>query len=118
MAWLRLKLSALIFFEDQNGVTANVTLARYVHMLQTFVVPQTNCLGGNCGEQWWQQDGVTAHTARARMEVLRQMFPMSFPVMVTFHGQQNPQILVHVTSFCGVVSKVKCTPAALTMSLC
>jgi hypothetical protein len=62
-------------FEDQNGAVATVTSARYVHVLQTFVVPQINCLGRNCGELWWQQGGATARTTKASMEVLRQMFP-------------------------------------------
>jgi hypothetical protein len=38
-------------------------------------VPQINCLGRKCGELWWQQDGSTVHTAKASVEVLRQMFP-------------------------------------------
>jgi hypothetical protein len=63
------------FLEDQNCAAATVTSAPYVHMLQNFVVPQINCLGRNCEQLWWQQDGATAHTARASVEVLRQMFP-------------------------------------------
>jgi hypothetical protein len=63
------------FFEDQNGATASVTSASYVHKLQTFLVPHINCLGRNCGELWWQHDGATAHTVIASMEVLSQIFP-------------------------------------------
>jgi hypothetical protein len=80
------------YFEDQNGAAATVTSARYVHMLQTFVVPQINCLGRNCGELWWQQDEATAHAAEHLWRSCAKCFlTVSFPVMVTFHGQQNPQ---------------------------
>jgi hypothetical protein len=49
------------------------------------------------------------YTARASMEVLC-FLAASFAVMLTFHGQQKPQILVHVTSFCGFISKIGLHP--------
>jgi hypothetical protein len=91
------------FFENQNGAAATVTSARYVHMLQTFVVPQINCVGRNSGELWWQRDGATAiqpeHVWRSWATCFQ---TASFFVMVAFHGQQNPQTLVHVTFSVGL----------------
>jgi hypothetical protein len=105
VAWLRLELSGLFFFfffENQNGAAATVTSARYVHMLQAFVVPQINCLGRNSGELWWQ-DGATAiqpeHVWRSCAKCFQ---TASFSVMVAFHDQQNPQTLVHVTFSVGL----------------
>jgi len=37
--------------------------------------PQLRSLRVNMEEMWFQQDGATAHTARALMTVVRQMFP-------------------------------------------
>jgi hypothetical protein len=54
-----------------------------------------------------------SHTARASVEVLRHIFPN--PVIC--HGGDIPWavkspdlIILYVTSFCGVITKVKCTP--------
>lgn len=60
------------YFFEENGRAVTVTSARYVQMLQTFVQPKLQQLNG---EVWFQQDGATAHTARASMSVLNQMFP-------------------------------------------
>jgi hypothetical protein len=110
------------FFEDQKSAAATVTSAHYIHMLQTFVVPWINCLRHNCGELRRKYNGATAHTARLFMEVSAKCFlTVSFPIMVTNHGQEIPahlsacdfflwdylKTLAHVTSFCGIISKVK-----------
>jgi hypothetical protein len=50
-----------------------VTSQRYVEMLCNFLEPRLNELGN--ASLWFQQDGVTAHTVRASMEVLREDFP-------------------------------------------
>src|SRR5215469_12220597 len=44
-------------------------------MLRNFLRPQLRSLRVNMEEMWFQQDGATAHTARASMTVVRQMFP-------------------------------------------
>jgi len=44
-------------------------------MLRDFLRPQLRSLWVNMEEMWFQQDGATAHTARASMTVVRQMFP-------------------------------------------
>jgi hypothetical protein len=51
------------------------------------------------------------------MEVLRHMFPNRISRNDVIPWLEKSPILVHVTSLCGVISKVKCTPAVLTMSL-
>jgi len=62
------------FFEDE-GATVTVTSGGYVEMLSNFLRPQLRSLRVNMEEMWFQQDGATAHTARASMTVFRQMFP-------------------------------------------
>jgi hypothetical protein len=42
-------------------------------MLRNFLQPRLSELG--YASLWFQQDGVTAHTATASMEVLREIFP-------------------------------------------
>jgi hypothetical protein len=44
-------------------------------MLRNFLEPRLNELGN--ASLWFQQDGVTTHTARASVEVLREIFPGS-----------------------------------------
>lgn len=63
------------YFFEEGGTTVTVTSARYVEMLNNFLRPQLERLRVNMREMWFQQDGATAHTARASMEVVRQMFP-------------------------------------------
>jgi hypothetical protein len=53
-----------------------VTSHRYVEMLRNFLEPRLNELGN--ASLWFQQDGATAHTVRASMEVLREIFPGRF----------------------------------------
>jgi len=63
------------FFEEEEGATVTVTSERYVEMLRNFLRPQLRILLVNMEEMWFQQDGATAHTARASMTLVRQMFP-------------------------------------------
>ena len=63
------------YFFEEEGATVTVTSERYVEMLRNFLRPQLRSLRVNMEEMWFQQDGATAHTARASMTVVRQMFP-------------------------------------------
>ncbi|VEN59429.1 unnamed protein product [Callosobruchus maculatus] len=58
------------FFEDEDGNAETVTGERYRDMLQTFLQPALE----NMPEMCFQQDGATAHTARATMALLREIF--------------------------------------------
>jgi len=44
-------------------------------MLRNFLRPKLRSLRVNMEKMWFQQDGATAHTARASMTFIRQMFP-------------------------------------------
>jgi len=63
------------FFEDNEGAAVTVTSKRYVAMLGTFCEPELRRCGIDPISVWFHQDGATAHTARASMSVLREMFP-------------------------------------------
>ena len=63
------------FFEDNEGAAVTVTSERYVAMLRNFCEPGLHRRGIKLSSVWFQQDGATAHTARASMSVLREMFP-------------------------------------------
>jgi len=63
------------FFEDNKGATVTVTSERYVAMLRNFCEPELRRRGIDSSSVCFQQDGATAHTARASMSVLREMFP-------------------------------------------
>ncbi|QQP32968.1 Transposable element Tc3 transposase, partial [Caligus rogercresseyi] len=53
--------------------TVTVNSERYVKMLQDFFLLPIEEL--DRGQIWFQQDGATAHTSRASMNVLREHFP-------------------------------------------
>ena len=63
------------YFFEEEGATVTVISERHVEMLRNFLRPQLQSLRVNMVEMWLQQDGATAHTARASMTVVRQMFP-------------------------------------------
>jgi hypothetical protein len=63
------------FFEDNEGPALTVTSDRHVEMLRNFCDPELRRRGIDLSSVWFQQDGATAHTARASMSVLREMFP-------------------------------------------
>jgi len=58
------------YFFEEEGATVTVTSERYVEMLRNFLCPQLRSLWVNMEEMWFQQDGATAHTARASMTVV------------------------------------------------
>lgn len=60
------------FFEEGNrAITVNSR--RYKAMIQNFFAPALAEL--NVQNAWFQQDGATAHTSRASLQLLREMFP-------------------------------------------
>ncbi|PNF40315.1 hypothetical protein B7P43_G05785, partial [Cryptotermes secundus] len=59
------------FEEDSHAVTVNSQ--RYVDMIKNSIIPALEEM--HLGNVWFQQDGATAHTARASMAVLRAKFP-------------------------------------------
>jgi len=63
------------FFEDNEGAAVTVTSEYYVAMLHNFCEPELRRRGIDLSSVWFRQDGATAHTARASMCVLREMFP-------------------------------------------
>jgi len=63
------------FFEDNKGAAITVTSERYVAMLRNFCEPELRHHGIDLSSVWFQQDGATAHTARASVSVLQEMFP-------------------------------------------
>ena len=64
-------------FEDKDDAAVTVTSERYVAMLRNFCEPELRRRGIDLSSVWFQQDGATAHTARASMSVLRGMFPQN-----------------------------------------
>jgi len=66
------------FFEDNEGAAVTVTSERYVAMLCNFCEPELRRRGINLSSVWLQQDGAAAHTARASMSVLWEVFPQIF----------------------------------------
>ena len=61
------------FFEDSDGHSVTVNANRYMDMLQSFLIPELRAR--QLDNIWFQQDGATAHTARATMTLLRELFP-------------------------------------------
>jgi hypothetical protein len=61
------------FFEDARGNAVTVNGDRYRDMLENFLVPELDQLG--LQHMWFQQDGATSHTARATIQILREIFP-------------------------------------------
>ena len=76
--WCAMSSQGLIepFFFEENGSAVTVNGARYRIMLQTFFFPQLKALVGKnkLSQQWYQQDGATAHTANNTLDVLRNKF--------------------------------------------
>lgn len=61
------------FFEDAIGNTVTVNGERYRAMINDFLLPELNERG--LVNMWFQQDGATAHTARATMDIVKEAFP-------------------------------------------
>jgi len=74
------------FLEDNEGAAVTVTFEPYVAMLRKFCEPELRRRGIDLSSVWFQQNGATAHTARASMSVLREMFPQH----VISHGGDVP----------------------------
>ena len=62
------------YFFEENGITTTVNSARYIDMINNFLEPELRSQRIN-QNVWFQQDGATAHTARAAMAFVRAMFP-------------------------------------------
>lgn len=62
------------FFEDDDSRAVTVTSARYVQMLENFLIPELRRFPVN-ENTYFQQDGATSHTARVSMDLLRNLFP-------------------------------------------
>lgn len=61
------------FFEDAIGNTVTVTGERYRAVINDFLLPELEERG--LVNMWFQQDGATAHAARATMEIVKEAFP-------------------------------------------
>ena len=86
-------------------------------MLRNFLRPQLRSLRVNMEEMWFQQDGATAHTAKASMTVVRQMFQQH---VVSRFGDapwppRSPDLSAAI-SFFGVTSNQKSTFENLVQS--
>ena len=75
--WCGVRAKGIIgpFFFEERGHGVSVTAARYCGMLEDFVVPELRRLRIARRKVWWQQDGATAHTARAALTKLEGLFP-------------------------------------------
>jgi hypothetical protein len=80
--------------------TLTVTSERYAHVLQDFFIPRLQGLPVN-KTTYFQQDGATSHTAKIAMNI-------SFPDMVTSHGQQDHPAYRCVIFTCGATLRVWC----------
>lgn len=58
------------FFENEEGHAEKITGARYRTMIEMFLRPAIQ----DNQQIWFQQDGATAHTAKATMKILREIF--------------------------------------------
>ena len=63
------------FFFEEGEKTATVTSDRYIRMFENCFLPELRRRGINRASMWFQQDGATAHTARASMTAVRAAFP-------------------------------------------
>lgn len=76
--WCALSQTCIIgpyFFEDGHGIAVTVNSERYVEMITNFFSPELRRRRVPFRRVWFQQDGATAHTARATMNVIRPLFP-------------------------------------------
>ncbi|GFX88277.1 transposase [Trichonephila clavipes] len=74
------------FFKNDEGHNVTVNGDRYRAMVTNFFIPELN--NQDVRELWFQQDGVTCHTARATIDLLKDTFgdrlisrfgPMNWP---------------------------------------
>lgn len=64
-----------LYFFGENSVTVIANSACYVHMLNTFFLPQLWRWWINMRNVYFQHDGATLHTANASMAVVWNLFP-------------------------------------------
>ncbi|GFT67967.1 DUF4817 domain-containing protein [Trichonephila clavipes] len=60
------------FFKNDEGHNITVNGDRYTAMITNFFIPELN--NHDVRELWFQQDGATCHTARATIDLLKDMF--------------------------------------------
>ena len=84
--WCAIASFGVLVFEDNEGAAVTVTSERNVAMLRNFCEPGLHRHGTDLSSVWLQQDRATAHTGRASMSVLWEMFPQH----VTSHGSNVP----------------------------
>ncbi|GFW15920.1 uncharacterized protein TNCV_4431931 [Trichonephila clavipes] len=60
------------FFKNDEGHNVTVNGDRYRAMITNCIIPQLN--NHDVQELWFQQDGVTCHTARATIDLLKDTF--------------------------------------------
>ncbi|GFV14820.1 DUF4817 domain-containing protein [Trichonephila clavipes] len=60
------------FFKNDEGHNVTVNGDRYRAMIANFFIPELN--NHDVQELWFQQDGVTCHTARATIDLLKDTF--------------------------------------------
>lgn len=63
------------FFENPRGQATNVNGENYRRMIPDFFLPNLRAHPSYSSHTWFQQDGATAHTARASMNLLQENFP-------------------------------------------
>jgi hypothetical protein len=63
------------YFFEEDGRAVSVTSIRYRRMLEDIVIPELHRLHIPLNKVWFQQDGATAHTARAVLDYLQEVFP-------------------------------------------
>ena len=63
------------FFFEEGEDTVTATSDRYIRMFENYFLPELRKRGINTASMWFQQDGATAHTARASMTAVRAAFP-------------------------------------------
>ncbi|GFW38125.1 DUF4817 domain-containing protein [Trichonephila clavipes] len=60
------------FFENDEGHNVTVNGDRYRAMMTNFFIPELN--NHDVQELWFQQDGATCHTARATIDLLKDVW--------------------------------------------
>ncbi|GFS63346.1 uncharacterized protein TNCV_2308781 [Trichonephila clavipes] len=65
------------YFFEEDKLAVKVTSDCYYHMIETFLRPKLNQFLRSHEEVavWFQKDGITAHTLRRLLDILRELFP-------------------------------------------
>jgi hypothetical protein len=99
------------FFENEDGCAVTVTSTRYVEILQNFLTLELSHCGIELSNIWFQQDDSAAHTVRASMEDVREMFLEN---VISLYGELPWPVHLPDISACDYflwgTSKQKCTP--------